>query len=245
MTSQAAMRQGLRFAPRDELPVHAFITAADREMAGHLADLSFSGARVEVDRPLAFETPVQLSLRCAAVGLDLKLEAVVRWARPQGNGGRWSLGLSFSKVASEGQVAAFFTQGIIDRRNTSRVAVSVEAPARFELSADETQIALLDAAPGGCCLSVAAPCRAGQKVRFAPPEAGGQTLLAEVCWARRVEDRWLAGCRFLPECSRAAVDALFERVQVPRRRRGELLVAAALMLALTAGAAAWTWALLT
>lgn len=248
MNATPAIRQEPRFATREAMPVCAKVTSGDRTLEGRLADLSYSGARVDVDEPLPFEAPVTLSLSCPAAGFELSLEGVIRWTRPLAEGDRWSLGIHVTQVASEGRVAEFFTRGIVDRRGKPRVAVQAAAPARFELNCDEAQVELLNAAAGGCCLTTSAACREGQKVRFTPPEAGGQTLLAEVCWARRIDDRWLAGCRFLPECSGAAIELLCRRMNVlkpPRRARGEFLTAAAILLALTAGAVAWTWKLLT
>jgi hypothetical protein len=238
------MRQEPRFATRDALPVQVSLTAAGVNYPGRLADLSFSGARVETESPLAFETTVELSLNCPTAGFDLKVEAVVRWSRPAGEGG-WLVGLAFESVVSKGRIAEFFTRGIIDRRGKPRVSVQLEAAAKFELLTDEAKIQLLNASPGGCCLAVESPCREGQKVRFTPPEMLGETLLAEICWVRRVEDRWLAGCRYLPECPRDTVEALCRKMQAPEQRREKWMLAVAMLLALTAGAAAWTWALMT
>jgi type IV pilus assembly protein PilZ len=77
----------LRQHPRKSIEAEVgFEVSGGRRVEARCRDLSLGGMFIETPAPLPYGTPVRVHLRLPDLGGEAAIEAIVRWAKPDGMG---------------------------------------------------------------------------------------------------------------------------------------------------------------
>jgi hypothetical protein len=244
-TEQALALRPKRFAVKDDFVVRVTVDrAADCRPAAveaELLDLSPGGAKLALPSPLRFHEPVQLALSSEQFDLHLTVSATVRWIKPA-KGDMWLAGCKFQPEIPFKSLEQLFSRGFLERRQHARESIRGEALARWELSAADVPVGMLDLSAGGFSFLSPLPAANGSHVRLSFESAAGQpvTLAAAIQWQVQAEGSYMVGCAFINNQSYRLLRDRFcpEMPARPRPPRSRLVL---LSLATLAAAASCLW----
>jgi hypothetical protein len=224
------MRRHGRYVVSAAHVVEATLTRAGgttTDLTGRLLDVSAGGARILVREPLSFNEAVRLRICCQAIDLDLSVLATVCWMRPHTHKGEWVLGCSLSPLLLDECLERSAKKGLFERRASTRTVVDLTAFARWEMTDQPAEVAIINSSQGGLCLRTSHRAQPGDRLRLLLP--GGDescaALEARVQWSTPHDSEYLVGCEFLDARSAAIWQQRMLRPSVenpawPLRRRG-------------------------
>ncbi len=191
-------RKEPRFALALGSKFQASFSADAAIVAAHILDLSISGAKLRMDRPLAIKSQGQLTFVCPAMGYESTIAATVCWARPMG-GGQWWIGCSFDAAMPTKELDLLARAGHLERRKDPRADHEVAALLKLELQPEPISVRMCNTSSGGFSIFMPQETTEGERVLLSFPSDSKEQrpILARVQWCRRTESGFQTGCTYL------------------------------------------------
>ncbi len=201
-TASSLSHDQQRSEPRFALPLGSKIKAsflADTSaLAAQILDLSVSGAKLRMDRPLAIKSQGKLTFACAAIGYESTISATICWARPMGRG-QWWVGCAFDSSLPTKELDLLARSGHLERRKDHRSKHEVAAQLKLELQPEPLVVRICNSSSGGFSVLTPRETTEGERVLLSfPTDSKSQRpILARVQWCQRTDAGFQTGCTFL------------------------------------------------
>lgn len=165
---------------------------------GQLLDISRGGVKLAVPHSLPFAEKVDLQIAVPDLQLDFSAAAVVSWSRQEVDG-RWLVGCHFDPALPEATVNRLAHAGYLERRQSPRYPVSLEATASFELSGHGFSVWIQDFSTDGFSMLSPRPGEIDQRLRLEVTKGDGKPVVisARTRWCVSVDDGYLVGCALI------------------------------------------------
>jgi len=187
-----------RYQVRDPQTVSASLQrGTDALMPAELLDLSLDGARLSVTTQVACHDGLCLKLENDRFGLNVAIEAVVRWVRGA-QGDTWLLGCSFASPLPPEAIEALTMIGCLEQDELARSPAAGKMQAWQEAQPVAFTVELVDLSPGGVSLFSPDPAQVGQRLRLLQTTAGEKEaeLIVQVRCCAETSDGYFLGCQF-------------------------------------------------
>ena len=173
--------------------------------------VSECGIMLRLDSPV--ELDEQLSLILGRFNSPLRLTLSCRVARLRcERNDRWIAACQFIPELPPEAVNLILAEGLANRRQSPRCAVSGSGIARWHSTSDCFDVEFIDLSVGGCCIRCRQPGRLGEQIDFTVEVQGGAVMVQAIArWSAEIEDGWrLVGCEFLGDSDFLNLNAALE-----------------------------------
>ncbi|QDS95034.1 PilZ domain protein [Roseimaritima multifibrata] len=174
--------------------------------SGTLTDLSVDGCQLQLAIPLPQEVQnVTLLMEQTAMAFSMETVAEICWGR-QTSYGQISYGLKFHRSIPEDVLDQMIQRGLVSRRDNARCPIQLKGRLRMQLASNPPQdTEITDLSDGGVRLRTSQPLAAGERLLLELP--GSLRAMLRVVWSMESEAYHFAGCAFLTNASRDAVQS--------------------------------------
>lgn len=164
---------------------------------GNVTDVSTGGARLELNSPVTVGEQLDVELRVAAVKCREQRLATVCWAALRRDF-VWQAGVRFGEPLPDAMIDRLAKAGIIERRRSLRVKVSIPAIARLEASTHQNSVRIANLSPEGIGLVSPGALEIDRRVMISVEDvAEPWTVLAHVRSCKRRRRGHVIGCEFV------------------------------------------------
>ena len=190
-----------RYNVRDVQPTRASLEPSPGfEVKGTsvtLLDLSREGAQLSVPYQLELDSHVRLRLANQEAGLDVPIDAVVRWVRTEEPDG-YITGCEFRPPLPAEAIEGLMLIGCLDDEKPAREPAGGEVTAWRESTPEPFTARPVDLSPGGISLLSPEAVQSGERIRLgvSKPNHASEYLLVEVRWCAETGKGFILGCEF-------------------------------------------------
>ncbi len=178
--------------------VHRLSSGIPTTASCRMIELSQSGAKLASDTMIPVGETVSLQIKIPHLDVHFTTSAVVSWVGFQGEY-NWFLGCGFANQLSQKCVDRLANANYIERRESRRERIMMDA--RVEVNEEDysQQVRLLDYSSGGFCMKIDRSCVPGDRVLLEMTNANGTEMFipAEARWCNEEGSEYAVGCQFL------------------------------------------------
>lgn len=201
-----------------------------------LIDISPGGTKLSLAHSIKFHDAVRLTMSNSTGELNISVSASQCWARHDNRGG-WMGGFAFAPPLPRELVEKLFADGLLERRQTSRVATDIPCRVQWETSPERQASVLLDVSSGGFCVRAERAMETGTRLLLIleKPDEPPSAVPAKAQWIFATDLGPVIGCSFVTSNGYPSVadfalpDRDLERSGGRRRTRLPVLAIAAVL----------------
>lgn len=190
--------------------------SSESSIEGSALDISANGIKLRVAEAPGFQERVELEFESENGELALRVEAEVRWIRPEED--EWAIGCLISDPLPQKSIQAIHQVSGIDRRKSERVDLEFSAIAQTAATTERFDVNVLDCSDHGVRFSTSTPLVHGERLKLllqSENEKEVVEVMSTVKWIRELDTSYIVGC----EVSKSSQTAFRRSTQAVKQSR--------------------------
>lgn len=182
---------------------------------GCALDISANGIKLRVAEAPGFQEHVELEFDCDHGEFDLRVQAEVRWIRPEGDD--WAIGCLISDPLPHKSIQAIHQVSGIDRRKSERFDLEFSALAQTAATTERFDVSVLDCSDHGVRFSTNTRLEHGERLKLLLGSDAEKEVevMSTVRWIQELDTSYIVGC----EVSKSSQTVFRKSTQVVQQSR--------------------------